>query len=524
MTDVEHVAEGELRVGEGAAARRHLGHAAALALVFATALVVRVYRIGEPPMDFHPTRQYRSALLARKYYFDHTPSIPAWRHELAVHAARERYEFPLLQYLAALGYQLRGAEDLRIPRMISVLAWLVGGIFIYKTARRLSTRDGALAATAFFLLLPFGVAASRAFHPDALMVALLALSWLTLLRYGEAGGAWLLLAAAGSGALATLVKPMAVFQVVGAFLAVWYGRRRRGDGPLLHAAIFALVVAVVGTSYYLFEFFASPYLPSVAPQMFIPRLLLMFAFWKGWLAQIWKIIGFAAPLAALIGYTMLPSGAARRLLLGAACGYVTFVLCFNYPGFTHDYYHLQLVPLVALGLAPLGSWAADRFRAGHLPAWLSANTALAAVFVIAVLDLGTFSYYREREVGFGVEVATYRQVGELVGHGSANVLLANYYAYPLKYYGEIDGVYWPLSFDARQKKLMGLEQPGAEERLAAMRAKARFRYFIVTDIQELHGQPDLERLLAAKFPVLAASNRYLIYDLERSAADTKAPR
>jgi len=405
--------------------------------------------------------------------------------------------------------------------MLSVLAWLLGGVFIYKTARRLATRDGALAATAFFLLFPFGVAASRAFHPDALMVALLALSWLTLLRYGEEGGGWLLLAAAFSCAFATLVKPMAVFQVVGGFLAVWYGRRRHGEGQFLHVAAFAFVVAAVSAPYYLLGFLSGPTLAGVAHQSFLPHLLLTFAFWKGWLAQIWKIVGFVAPIAALIGYSMLPAGAARRLLLGAGCGYVAFALCFSYPAFTHDYYHLQLVPLVALGLAPLGSWAANRFREGHLPARLPANAALAAVFVIAVLDLGTFSYYRERETSFGGEASTYKKVGELVGHGTKNILMANYYAYPLKYYGEIDGIYWPLSFDFRQAGLMGLKEPTAAARLAALCAKTDLRYFIITDLPELHGQPDLERLLATKFPLLAASDQYLVYDLEGSAHDTK---
>ena len=301
--------------------RRRYGHLVVLGLVFAAGLVVRLYDIGVPPLDFHPTRQYRAALLARRYFLENDTSVPAWRRSLAAHNAEETYEFPLLQYASALGYRLSGGEDLRIPRTVSVLAWLIGGVLVYRTARRLASRDGAVAAVAFFLLVPFGVEASRAFHPDALMVTLLALTYLTLLRYGDRGGTWALLAATLSGGLATLVKPMAVFQVAGGFLAVWYARRRRRDeGGMVQALVFATGVFAIGGLYYLYEWFSAPTLTGVAQQVFLPHLMLSVAFWKGWLAQIWKVVGFLAPAAAALGSVALPKGVARAMLGGPAGG------------------------------------------------------------------------------------------------------------------------------------------------------------------------------------------------------------
>jgi hypothetical protein len=40
-----------------------------LAVLFITAFLIRCYKIDEPLMYFHSVRQYRSAIIARCYYF-----------------------------------------------------------------------------------------------------------------------------------------------------------------------------------------------------------------------------------------------------------------------------------------------------------------------------------------------------------------------------------------------------------------------------------------------------------------------
>lgn len=492
-----------------------------LGLVFAFAIVARIHHISDPPLDFHPTLQFRAALLARHYYFRQSPSVPQWRRELAARNASERYEFPLMQYSAAIAYRLSGGEDLRIPRLMSVAAWLVGGVLLFAAARKISSPTGALIATSFFLLCPFGVSASRAFYPDALMVALLVLSYLVLLHYGERGGLALAILAGAVGGASGLVKPKVIVQVAFGFAAVWLARRGyRKRNEVVQFAAFVIVAAGIAFPYYVLEALRTGILGGVAEQSFVPRLLLTAAFWRGWIDQIWKVVGFAPPLAALLGFLALPRGSAKALLAGLASGFFAYGVLFSYPIFTHDYYNLQLVPLVALAMAPLAARIFDRLREGSLVPGLATPAVLAVLLLGAVVHLAADSYYQRWGTSFTAEAETYRRVGELVNHGADNVLLANYYAYPLKYYGEVGGTYWPHSFDFWQGRLKGSEPQAAAERLRSMCKEGNFRFFIVTNLPELHLQPELEGLLAQSYAVFAAERDFIIYDLRapRNAA------
>lgn len=53
-------------------------------LLVGLGLVVRLYDLSDPPLDFHPTRQLHSLIMARGMYFETAPGIPAWQRERAV--------------------------------------------------------------------------------------------------------------------------------------------------------------------------------------------------------------------------------------------------------------------------------------------------------------------------------------------------------------------------------------------------------------------------------------------------------
>ena len=68
-------------IGHDIKPQRHLF---LISILFIAAFGMRVYHINEPPLDFHPTRQYRSAIIARSYFFERSQSIPNWETKVAI--------------------------------------------------------------------------------------------------------------------------------------------------------------------------------------------------------------------------------------------------------------------------------------------------------------------------------------------------------------------------------------------------------------------------------------------------------
>lgn len=96
-------------------------------LILLAGLAIRLPGIPEPLLGFHPTRQYRSAILARSYAVDHL-ALSDTQRQAAQAAARQQpvIEPPLFEHAAAIAYRVAGREDLRVPRAMGVAVWLLG--------------------------------------------------------------------------------------------------------------------------------------------------------------------------------------------------------------------------------------------------------------------------------------------------------------------------------------------------------------------------------------------------------------
>jgi 4-amino-4-deoxy-L-arabinose transferase-like glycosyltransferase len=164
--------------------RSRLLQGVALALLFLAGLGIRLYDLRDLPLDFHPTRQLFTAIIARSYYYRDTPSTPTWERErAAAQLAAEETEPPSIDWLAAQTYRLIGHVDLFYPRLYSALFWLLAGLPLFWIARELSNTDGGLLALGVYLLAPYGVIASRSFQPDPLMTGLTIAAWWCMLRW-----------------------------------------------------------------------------------------------------------------------------------------------------------------------------------------------------------------------------------------------------------------------------------------------------------------------------------------------------
>ena len=197
-------------------------------------------------------------------------------------------------------------------------------------------------------------------------------------------------------------------------------------------------------------------------------------------------------------------------MIGLWTGYIFFGLTLNYNFATHDYYQLQLIPIVGLSIGPImGLLMSYLEKIRPQLHWrLAACSALllGLVLSIAVARSRLINPQSERKL----EAA--QQIGELVNHSTKTIFLSGDYGVPLEYHGLLSGSSWPLQWDLEWERLAGLNSQGGEERFNTRFAKDSPEYFIVEDLPEFEKQPDLKRFLS-KFPTVSQSNDYLIFKL-----------
>ena len=107
----------------------------------------------------------------------------------------------------------------------------------------------------------------------------------------------------------------------------------------------------------------------------------------------------------------------RPLLLGLWIGYIVFGFTFSYHFSTHDYYHLPLIPIVAISLAPGLRLLFERFferNPGLFPRLL--------LVAMVLVGLAVPSWYaRDRLVNadYRNEPAFWAEIGDKLGHNAS---------------------------------------------------------------------------------------------------------
>ena len=405
-------------------------------------LGIRLYGLNAPPTDFHPVRQYRSAHLARAYYFRLSPSVPEWRRVAAEDNLRREgpLEPPVPEAVAALAYRVLGGERMWFPRALSALLWVVGGVFLFLLAARLSSPEGGLVALATYLFLPYGIGASRSFQPDPWMVmAFLAGLW-ALWRSAERPSLWRLVEAGAICLAAILMKPTSAFLVVAAVLPLELLAHRPAPSRLGRVGLFLLVAVFPSAVYYSYHLWGAHSLHPQMQRTFLPHVWDLWkdhAFWSGWRLMLVRTVGYGSLLAGLLGVALCRPRPGKVLLLGLWLGYGAMGLAFSYHIHTHDYYSLPLLPIMALSAAPLAAFVIDGlFRPLGRPVTYG-------LLSVALAGAGALSVNCARPsfppAGPSRQEVVGRAVGNAIGHRGRALLFSESNGSPLRYYGEFDG-------------------------------------------------------------------------------------
>ena len=486
--------------------------AAALLFLFVTAFTIRLYDLTDPPLDFHPTRQLLSAIKARAQYFKTRPAgYTDEQKDIGRRQARlkAQVEPEVLETLVAYTYRMTG-EKLWVARIYSSLFWVIGGIFLFLFVCRLASFDAAIFSSAYYLLFPYAILASRSFQPDPLMVMLIIifwwafLSWLDLPVGSSSIKEWGVAGVAGIiGGLAIYVKFSSAFFVIGAALGLalsrftWRELFRNGKIWLM-----AILGALPGTIYLLGGL--QDGLGGQFRGRFIPALLLSPFNYLAWMNKVDLAAGAIFVMLGLLGFFLTTDRRFRSLLFGLWGAYLLYSLYFNYHSATHDYYQLPLIPIVAVSLAPLGGWFFARLAEATV-------NGMQRSVVSIILMIGIFMVVwnvrgQMKTMDYRKDAAMWTRIGEIVQNRSVIGLVEDYGS-ALEYYGYRTIPTWPYAGDT--KYLLGGELE-TEELFKEYSSKKDL--FLITDFEELDHQPALKEILK-KYPVLASGDGFILYDL-----------
>lgn len=484
-------------------------------LILLLGVLSRLYGIGEPFSDYRTDRQYHSALLARAFYFDVASNVdPVLKRVADFNRDRTfRVEPPISEVLVAQGYRLAGGEKPWVPRALTCAWWLLGGVLLYRLGCRVAGADGALVGFAYYVFNPLSVTLSRSFMPESLLLAAYLGALLALVRHVERATRRSLVIAGVAAGVAILVKPgFTVLPICLSYLFLAWQRLgwRRvflGTDSYLYGflALLPSAIFVVTTN-------RSDSGASLAPSLFTPELFGQVFFWAGWVGCLEKALTLSGLAVGLVGVGILLRERWQGLALGMLLGYLPFALVLNWTTATHEYYHAQVIPLIALGLARVGqsvwSGCAEALRAR----WLQAAT-LAAAAAWMVLGLER-SPLRHEERGSSDYEQVAAEIGRITGHTTQAVVLDYDLGRALYYHAGISGWQWPDEMQIEREVAEGLPRLDAAERFQREFAPHKPEYFVVCrNLRELDRQPDLRAFLEGRVPVVARSSRYIIFDL-----------
>ncbi|MDH5506476.1 MAG: glycosyltransferase family 39 protein [Anaerolineae bacterium] len=480
-----------------------------LVVIFILGLGIRLLDLTDAPLDFNPTRQLRAAVIARGLYYQWSPNAdPDLRQQAAsLWNTIGDIEPSILEGLVAFTYRLVGAEHLWIARIYTSLFWVLGGGALFALARRMFSVDGALVALAFYLFLPFGILASRSFQPDPVMVMWVIFTAYALHRWvNSRDWKWAIFTGVAAG-MAALIKVVAAFLIAGMLIAVLLtklGLRRSLKNRQVWAMGFIMVLPAF--LYYVFGLgdYSSDYFTNWV--IALSPMLLDSAFYIRWLIRLDSLIPLSVLLLSLVGL-VISSSNAKPYLLGLWLGYGLYGLSLPHQTITHDYYHIQLIPIVALSLAPVAELllAAAR-RQPQL--WQ------AAFFALALLAVA-YPLWTTRSILLGkdyrADAAYWQQVGGAIPRNGKIIALTQQYGHLLTYYGWKKVNLWPNTAEQKLAELRGAAEKEAQdyfdERVAGQ------DYFLVTAFKQLNEQPNLSEILYSQYAVYAEGSGYILFDL-----------
>jgi hypothetical protein len=471
-------------------------------------LAGRFYDFGDPPLDFHPTRQFYSMLMARGMYYENLEELPDELREQAIiqWQSEAQIEPQIMQRLSAWGYHLVGSVDLGVPRFLSIFFWTLGAVGLFLVSRDLVGSKGAVIGVAYFMLLPYTLYASRSFQPEPLMTASIIWSWWGMVRWIN-HKRWVNAVIAGLLiGVAIYVKLPAVFFVFPALVALvltkFKIREAIKNPQLILIALLSILPALI---YHIDGFFISGFLKGQQSLRFFPDLLIDPFHYLNWKDMIDSTLGIEFFLLAVVGILMIKSKPFRVMFLWIFIGYFLYGTVFDYHIVTHSYYQIPLTPVIAVGLAACFGTLIENIKGRKVFALLLIGGVtffwMAYNFWDARMTLKHSNYADEPDF--------YESLGAKLKDYTVVSITPNY-GYRLSYWGWKQTINWKSVGDFTMREMAGVE---VDREAEFEKATENSDLFLITDFEEFNQQPDVKQFLMESYSIFEEGDGYLIYDL-----------
>lgn len=472
-------------------------------IVLVTGFLVRMIDLKDPPLDFHPTRQLRGAILARMVYLKLDPSADpenlafATNPDLYDYVARR--EPPITETVVALLYVLIGNETLWVSRVVTSVFWLSGGIGLFLLVKKFTSTKSGLISLIFYLFNPFGVIASRSFQPESLMVASIIWSVYFFLRWQD-NRTWkstILLGLATSFAI--LVKPNSLFFLTSVYFLTAVsvdGLKNMAKDP--HYWALGVTALVFPLYYYtLINPGAGGFLQDWF-QVFISTVTTK-RFFLGWGSIVTDIIPFSLLMISLIS-TLLYERKPRLIAIGLWVGYLFLGLFVPYHIYTHNYYSIVLVFITAFSIGKIIQVVIDYAETKSI------SLQIGMMLLISLFALySTWNVYKIlMEKDYRGEPEGWRQIGEVIPDDFDVIALTHNYGGNVAYYSYIMPRLWPYTFDKT------IDPQNFEDYFEQM--TKGYDLFLVTHFGEYNSQPLLMEILS-EMEIFDEGSGYILYEI-----------
>jgi hypothetical protein len=374
----------------------------------------------------------------------------------------------------------------------------------------MTSPDGGVLAVAYYLFVPFGIIASRSFQPDPLMVMLILLTlWAVYYWYRKPSWKTAILAGVLAG-MALFVKAVALFPILfalAAFFLVSKGFKKAIKDPQIWLIAGLSVLPMI--AYTIYGVYILGTMESQFLGRFFPEMWRDLGFYFQWEDMASGIVGYVAIFAALLGTLLFSSAGLRAFGIGLWVGYFLFGMTFPYHFTTHTYYHLPLIAIVAITLAPIGALIFKPLA--NLKPVILVRIAVIGILLAAIgLKAWDVRLDLARE-DFRHEPGHWANIGELLDHNPSVIGLVHDYGNRLTYYGWVTPKIWPPLGQQALRELQG--KPSIEVKEWFDNRAGNKDFFLVTMKNQFNKQPELQQLLYDNFPVYSEGDGYLIFDL-----------